>query len=78
MKKLFLILMAALLSGFAYSQQTVSAPPVRFKIHKEKCMVRHERNGIRHDFRKFHRYQHFKQMRHRHKMHRRAIRRSLR
>jgi hypothetical protein len=69
MKKLILILMIAMLSGFAYSQQAVAPAPshVRFRIHTERCMIRHERNGIRHDFRRFHRYMHFRHMRHRHR-----------
>ena len=64
MKKLILILMIALLSGIASAQQTVALavarPHVRFQIHRERCELRHERNGIKHNFRKFHRYMHFR------------------
>ena len=77
MKKLILILMLAIFGSITYAQQGVAPKPVHFQIHKEKCMLRHERNGIRHDFRKFHRYKHFRHAMRRHRHHRmlkRAIR----
>ena len=75
MKKLILILMVSMLSAFAFAQQRVDTRPVRFRIHAERCEIRHERNGVRHDFRRFHRYMHFRHMRHRHRHHHRMINR---
>ena len=77
MKKLILIFVLAVLGTFSYAQQTPASQPVRFQIHKEKCVLRHEGNGIRHDFRKFHRYKHFKHRMHKlrkHRMMKRAVR----
>lgn len=73
-KKLILFLMLAMFSMLASAQQAVSPQPVRFKIHKEKCMIRHEQNGVRHDFRKFHRYKHFKHKMRKHRQHRKLNR----
>lgn len=77
MKKLILILTILTLSVAAFAQQAVQQKPIRFQIHKERCVIRHERNGIRHDFRKFHRYMHFRHMMRKHRHHR-MIKRAIR
>ena len=77
MKKLIVFLLMVALGNTVLSQQIAAPVPVRFQIHKNKCELRHERNGMRHDFRKFMRYQHFKHKMRQHRRHR-MIKRAIR